>query len=107
MHRGATVAFESKGKLAIVNPQRRMGCAALMPERQRQKVEVRVLPLATRPTAARHCSIGQAHPDEKHGKKRERSRGTPTSISSRPRLVRNKQKRQHCAGQTAPCFCPV
>jgi hypothetical protein len=25
-------AFESKGKLAIVNPQRRMGCAALIPE---------------------------------------------------------------------------
>jgi hypothetical protein len=25
-------AFESKGKLAIVNPQRRVGCAALMPE---------------------------------------------------------------------------
>jgi hypothetical protein len=25
-------AFESKGKLAIVNPQRRMGCAALMPQ---------------------------------------------------------------------------
>ena len=24
--------FESKGKLAIVNPQRRIGCAALMPE---------------------------------------------------------------------------
>jgi hypothetical protein len=25
-------AFESKGKLAIVNPQQRIGCAALMPE---------------------------------------------------------------------------
>jgi hypothetical protein len=25
-------AFESKGKLAIVNPQRRMDCTALMPE---------------------------------------------------------------------------
>jgi hypothetical protein len=24
--------LESKGKLAIVNPQRRMGCAALVPE---------------------------------------------------------------------------
>jgi len=27
-----TCAFESKGKLAIVNQERRMGCAALMPE---------------------------------------------------------------------------
>ncbi len=27
-----TRAFRSKAKLAIVNPQRRMGCAALMPE---------------------------------------------------------------------------
>jgi hypothetical protein len=25
-------AFESKGKLPIVNPQRRTGCAALMPQ---------------------------------------------------------------------------
>jgi len=39
-------AFESKGKLAIVNPQRRICCAALMPEYsftldQRQGVETR------------------------------------------------------------------
>jgi hypothetical protein len=38
-------ACEPKGKLAIVNPQRRMGCAALMPEysftlEHRQGVEI-------------------------------------------------------------------
>ena len=40
-----TCAFESKGKLAIVNQERRMGCAALMPEYsftpdRRQRVEI-------------------------------------------------------------------
>jgi hypothetical protein len=38
-------AFESKGKLVIVNPQRRLGCAALIPEYSftldhRQAVEI-------------------------------------------------------------------
>jgi len=42
--------FDSKGKLAIVNPPRRVGCAALMPEysfmlEQHQEVEI--------------CSLGQ------------------------------------------------
>ena len=48
MHRAAPpqiCAFESKGKLAILNPQRHVGCAALVPEysftlEQNQGVEI-------------------------------------------------------------------
>ena len=49
-------ASESKGKPAIVNPQRPMGCAALMPEYSftldhRQRVEICTIHLPMTPTS--------------------------------------------------------